>query len=433
MRRREGEEGEKEVTSTWTTACLCLLKAHKSPPSRASFWCCRPPSCRTAPASGFLLPGRQAKSAVHRVSAGPEAGRETRCTGPNCQSLNHCCVFQSQNHFKAKDIFKGGIHSLFGVRIVSVSIQRDSQLGGRWVLLRQHGWHHKAPPPCSPFAHLPLKHTPHITYRLPATTHGWVSSSSCQSHIQTWQWWSDASLITNDFFNLVKNVSNEDKCSKHTIYKLTISTLSLITLITHLLLQKIPWSTFLSHSSSSPDVTFWHQIKNSRRKKLEFRPTPFQVCKTYFQELFVGQNIFQMTFSISIKEIYSIHGWNTKKIWKYIIYLKLTKKTRRKIYKLNSCFCNRSKNIIDLKTKNRVLVIVWLSSVLPAYSRAGESRYSLLNYLELHNSACWATLCLVSIWGEHSEVWCVLHPCSEKEQRAPVIPENIRQQKESMH
>lgn len=44
----------------WTTASLCLLKAHKSPPSRASFWCCRPPSCRTAPAFGFLPLRRRA-------------------------------------------------------------------------------------------------------------------------------------------------------------------------------------------------------------------------------------------------------------------------------------------------------------------------------------------------------------------------------------
>lgn len=75
MRRREGEEREKEVTSTWTTACLCLLKAHKSLPSRASFWCCRPPSCRTAPASGFLPRGRRGGSADRRASTGPRAER----------------------------------------------------------------------------------------------------------------------------------------------------------------------------------------------------------------------------------------------------------------------------------------------------------------------------------------------------------------------
>lgn len=60
VRRREREGGEKEFTSTWTTAFLCLLKAHKSPPSRASFWCCRPPVCRTAPASGSPRRGRRA-------------------------------------------------------------------------------------------------------------------------------------------------------------------------------------------------------------------------------------------------------------------------------------------------------------------------------------------------------------------------------------
>jgi len=72
----ESEEGEKEVTSTWTTACLGLLKAHKSLPSGASSWCCRPPACRTAPASGFLPPGRRAESAGRRASTGPGARRE---------------------------------------------------------------------------------------------------------------------------------------------------------------------------------------------------------------------------------------------------------------------------------------------------------------------------------------------------------------------
>lgn len=68
-----GEKGRKEVTSTLTTASLCLLKAHKSPPSRASFWCCRLPSCRTARASGCRRPGRQAGSAGRQASTGPRA------------------------------------------------------------------------------------------------------------------------------------------------------------------------------------------------------------------------------------------------------------------------------------------------------------------------------------------------------------------------
>lgn len=68
-----GEKGRKEVTSTLTTASLCLLKAHKSPPSRASFWCCRLPSCRTARASGCRRPGRRAGSAGRQASTGPRA------------------------------------------------------------------------------------------------------------------------------------------------------------------------------------------------------------------------------------------------------------------------------------------------------------------------------------------------------------------------
>lgn len=72
-KKREREEEEKEVTSTWTTACLCLLKAHKSPPSRASFWCCHPPACHIAPASGSLQPGRLGESDGRRASTGPKA------------------------------------------------------------------------------------------------------------------------------------------------------------------------------------------------------------------------------------------------------------------------------------------------------------------------------------------------------------------------
>lgn len=96
VRRREGEEGEKEVTSTWTTACLCLLKAHKSPPSRASFWCCRPPFCRTAPAFDFLPPGQQEESAAPRASTGPEARRESISwwhKGPNKPALHFSCWY----------------------------------------------------------------------------------------------------------------------------------------------------------------------------------------------------------------------------------------------------------------------------------------------------------------------------------------------------
>lgn len=75
VRRTEGgwRGEEKEVTSTWTIACLCLLKAHKSPPSGASSWCCRPPACRTAPAFGCPPEARQVKSADRRASAGPGA------------------------------------------------------------------------------------------------------------------------------------------------------------------------------------------------------------------------------------------------------------------------------------------------------------------------------------------------------------------------
>lgn len=74
--RERGEKGQ-EVTSTWTTACLCLLKARKSPPLGASFWCCHPPSCRAAPASGSLLQAPLAGSDVHPASAGPTATERT--------------------------------------------------------------------------------------------------------------------------------------------------------------------------------------------------------------------------------------------------------------------------------------------------------------------------------------------------------------------
>lgn len=94
VRRREGEEGEKEVTSTWTTACLCLLKARKSPPSRASFWCCRPPACHTVPASDYLLQGQQGGSADLQASTGPRAGGgKRREGGVRNNNLRICSVW----------------------------------------------------------------------------------------------------------------------------------------------------------------------------------------------------------------------------------------------------------------------------------------------------------------------------------------------------
>lgn len=80
-----GDRGQ-EVTSTLTTACLCLLKARKSRPSVASFWCCHPPICHTAPASGSLQLARPAESDVHLALAGPATTTQTNTQ--TCEDLS---------------------------------------------------------------------------------------------------------------------------------------------------------------------------------------------------------------------------------------------------------------------------------------------------------------------------------------------------------
>lgn len=62
-------------------------------------------------------------------------------------------------------------------------IQRHSQLGERWVQLRQRGWHHTAPPQCSPIARLPLKQQQNVSHKLSHWKHWWMSPQGGTTHI----------------------------------------------------------------------------------------------------------------------------------------------------------------------------------------------------------------------------------------------------------
>lgn len=137
-----GDRGQ-EVTSTLTTACLCLLKARKSRPSVASFWYCHPPICHTAPASGSLLLARPAESDAHLALADPTTTTQTMWTiHVNIQIHGEymMTILICERTIPLKIQFK--VQIWLGLRVF-LWLEGNVLLVALWELRLRHVWHHK--------------------------------------------------------------------------------------------------------------------------------------------------------------------------------------------------------------------------------------------------------------------------------------------------
>lgn len=159
-----GDRGQ-EVTSTLTTACLCLLKARKSRPSVASFWYCHPPICHTAPASGSLLLARPAESDAHLALAGPATTTQTNthtCEDPGTWWVNDDKILLCEWIIPLKLWLK--VQIWLGIQVY-LWFKENILLVALWELRLRHVWRHKVLLLYSPFFHLQL-HTYRQHYRI---------------------------------------------------------------------------------------------------------------------------------------------------------------------------------------------------------------------------------------------------------------------------